>query len=72
MTVTTWLLLALAAFTAFACLAFMSAPPKSKPHPYVTDLFELADEHIGRHEAPGGETTDLQVYMHRIQLDQDR
>lgn len=52
MTVTTWLLLLLAGATVLGCVAFLLPPLPVKPHPFVTDPFELADEHIGRHEDP--------------------
>lgn len=71
MTVTTYALLALAAVTTLLCVAFALPDPPAESHPFVTDPFELADEHVGRHEAPGGETTDLRAHAYRLPLDQD-
>lgn len=69
MTVATWFLLALAVVTALLCVAFALPARESDKHPFVTDPFELADEHVGRHEAPGGETTDLRAHTYRLPLD---
>lgn len=69
MTVATWFLLALAIATALLCVAFALPAREPDEHPFVTDPFELADEHVGRHEAPGGETTDLRAHTYRLPLD---
>lgn len=67
MTITTYLLLALAGSTALLCVVF-ALPERlvSRPHPFVTDPFETEGEHRGRHERPddviGGETANLGAY----------
>lgn len=70
MTVATWCLLVLAAVTALLCVGFAVPAPDPEPHAFVTDPFELADEHVGRHEAPGGETTDLIRYRRVFEAEQ--
>jgi hypothetical protein len=57
MTPATYALLALFTLTLFGCIAFALPPRRVEPHPFVTDPFELADDHIGRHERPDEGTT---------------
>lgn len=55
---TVWLL-ALMVVTLLLIIGWLLARPASEPHPFVTDPWETEEEHIGRHEMPGGETTAL-------------
>jgi hypothetical protein len=74
MTVTTWLLLALAGVTTLGCVAFLLPDRRVDPHSFVTDPFELADDHVGRHERPDpdGATRRLLPPTMRFIPDQDQ